>query len=121
MSRKYPSPPPPPPPEPVNPSLTIDNKKNVYYYMYDDGKFDDTFDLDYNGTGTLTLSGKKPRGTTFTITYGETPRATLRAKSTNAIYREDRTATTTITLSESEGYTSATVTITWIDTTGVTV
>ena len=73
-----------------------------------------TFDVSYQGDGTITLSGKKPIEAAGGLDYNANTKQLVKSGIRGAIVpKGPDTFTTTIELSETENYLGATATITW--------
>ena len=72
-----------------------------------------TFDVSYQGDGTITLTGKKPINTAGGLTYNANDRQIVKDGISALIPQGGETYITVIELSETETYLGATATITW--------
>ena len=72
-----------------------------------------TFDVSYQGDGTITLSGKKPIEAAGGLTYNANNKQIVNDMADGLVPKGPETYTTTVTLSETADYNGATATITW--------
>lgn len=72
-----------------------------------------TFNVSFLGSGTITLSGKKPIDAGGGLTYNANDKQIVNGSVDGLVPKGAQTYTTTVTLSETADYNGATATITW--------